>query len=68
MLRNILQLNNPTSSDSVQSGRGVRGRVFAAGVVPHSRIAPRRVRDVYMSAPVHITGATLATRAPCAIE
>lgn len=66
ILRNAEELR-PTGSDG---GRDV-GRdsgVFPAGVILHGDVTPRRVGDVYVGAPVHVTGATLAARAPCTIE
>lgn len=61
-------INDPTGSDGARGGGGVRGDVLAAGLVPHTGVAPRRVGDVYVGAPVHVTGASLAAGAPCAVE
>ena len=38
------------------------------GVVLHARVAPWRVRDVYVRTPVDVAGASLAAGAPGAVE
>ena len=69
LLMGTLRLSDPTGSDGAcEISRGVRGDVPAAGVVLHTGVTPRRVCDVYVGATVHITGASLAARAPCAVE
>lgn len=61
-------INDPTGSDGTRSSRGIRSSVPAAGFVSHTGVTPRRVGDVYVGAPVHVTGAALAARAPCTVE
>jgi len=69
LVRGYHRFSDPTGRDGVQSGRGgVRSGGVSARVVPHGGIAPGRVGDVNVGAPVDVTGATLAAGAPCAVE